>query len=307
MDRRDFLKISGAAAAGLACSDLLAMPGKTSPSPQGPGEKMKGYFTLLQITSVKDTICCSYLFRTSGGKVIMVDGGFAHEHENLRQKIVEAGGTVDIWFITHPHDDHMGAFAEIMSDLRGIKIKKVVYSRCTDEVLRAETWAPQNFDLAKGYYKVLESITEGTDIIDLHTTGGRFDIDGIGIKVLGVSNPEFLNNSYNNNSMILRFWDRKKSVIILGDAGEECGDKAMAAYPEWFVCDYLQMAHHGQNGCTRAFYDKTGFRACLWPTPSWVWEPTINWINTRDVRRWVEEKGVTENHVSCLEKDWMLK
>jgi len=312
MDRRNFFKIAGLGAASIAATGLIELPAEASPAQgkaENPKQKMKGHFSMMQISSTRDTICCSYLFRTAGGKVIMVDGGFEFEADNLRQKISEAGGTVDIWFITHPHQDHMGAFSEILRDKRGIAIRKVVYSRCTDEVLKAETWAPQNETDAKRYYKILSEVTEGTDILDLHTTGGRFDIDGIGIKVLGVANPDFLNESYNNNSMIIKFWDDSKSVLILGDAYKECGERVLASYPEWLDCDYIQMAHHGQNGCTRHFYDTVKFRACCWPTPSWVWDPDpkYTWINTPEVRQWIKEKGITENHVSCFEKDWVLK
>ena len=308
MDRRNFLKVTGVAAAGLATNEVWGKSDKEAKAvKESPKEKMKGYFTLRQISSVKDTIGNSYIIRTGGGKVIVIDGGFEHEQENLRKWIAEVGNVVDMWFITHPHQDHMGAFSEILADRRGMVIKKVIFSRCTDEVLKAETWSPQNEVDAKRYYKVIDTVTEGTDIIDIHTTGGRFDIDGVGIKVLGVANPELTMNSYNNNSIIIRIWDRKKSVVILGDAGIECGDKALAAYREWLDCDYLQMAHHGQSGCSREFYDTINFRACLWPTPSWVWEPTVDWIKTREVRQWMDEKGIKEHHVSCLEPDWLLE
>lgn len=43
--------------------------------------------------------------------------------------------------------------------------------------------------------------------------------------------------------------------------------------------------------------------------PSWVWEPGENrtWLQTYDTRRWMDEKGITEHHVSCLETDWVLE
>ncbi|MCQ2143688.1 MAG: MBL fold metallo-hydrolase [Bacteroidales bacterium] len=310
MRRRDFMKISGLSALGMAVMGTAGLGGCT-PSGKGPmgvprGERMKGHFTLRQLTSVTDTIGNSYILQTAGGKVIVIDGGFETEAENLRGWIAKYGGVVDLWFITHPHQDHMGAFSEILKDKQGITVRKVIYSRCTDEVLKAETWAPENETDARRYYSVLDHVTEGTDILDLHTTGGRFDIDGIGIKVLGVANPTFLKESYNNNSMIIKFWDDTKSLLILGDAYVDCGNQALEKYPEWLDSDYIQMAHHGQNGCSKEFYDQVNFRVCLWPTPSWVWEPTIEWINTRDVRAWVEAKGITENHVSCLEPDWFL-
>lgn len=35
------------------------------------------------------------------------------------------------------------------------------------------------------------------------------------------------------------------------------------------------MAHHGQNGYDKEFYEKAQFRACLWPTPSWVYNNDV--------------------------------
>lgn len=31
------------------------------------------------------------------------------------------------------------------------------------------------------------------------------------------------------------------------------------------------------------------------------------WLKTYDTHRWMEEKGITEHHVSCLETDWTLQ
>jgi Predicted hydrolase (metallo-beta-lactamase superfamily) len=315
MDRRIFLKATGAAAVGMAAarllkateSDALAAEACTwgKKGKADSEDRKKGHFTLKQLTSVTDTIGNSYILRTSGGKVIVIDGGFETEQENLRANIAAEGNHVDLWFITHPHQDHMGAFNEILKDRRGIVIDRIIYSRLPDDFLDYEK---ANAEDARNYYKTIDSVTEGTDILNLHRTGGRFDIDGIGIMVLGVSNPEYKKNPYNNSSMIIRFWDKDKSVVILGDSGIECGNKALAEYPEQLNCDYMQMAHHGQNGCSEEFYKAVNFRACLWPTPSWVWEPAPQHghLKTRETRRWMDEKGIKEHHVSCQEKDWAL-
>ena len=70
MDRRSFIKVSGAAAAGLAVSGC---------APKLSGDGKAGHFSLMQISSATDTIGESYLMKTTGGKVIMVDGGFASD------------------------------------------------------------------------------------------------------------------------------------------------------------------------------------------------------------------------------------
>ena len=305
MKRRDFIKVSGAAAAGLAlagCAPTITNWSKRDEELYGP--RKDGHFSLMQISSATDTIGNSYHLRTAGGKVIMMDGGFATDVPKLRKKLSEAGNHVDLWFISHPHEDHMEALATILADPQGITIDKVIHSRLADAFLDNE---PESGDNARGYYRVLDNTKERTDIINLHRPMQRFDIDGIGILVLTVDHPEFKSGHFNNQSIIIRVWDAVKSVVFLGDAEEECGGAALRECREYLDCDYLQMAHHGQSGVSEEFYKTINFRACLWPTPSWVWEPGDNtWLKTYDTRRWMEEKGITEHHVSCLEEDWTL-
>ena len=306
MDRRDFLRVGAASAAA------LAFPGAVQAAPRGnvagpDGDRMRGHFSMTQISSVLNTHGNAYLFRTRGGKVVMVDGGFEAEAGHVRELLWKAGNHVDLWFISHPHRDHMGAFDEILKDPQGISVDKVVYSRVPDSYLDLEGEA----GYARGYYRTLDSLPAGsTDVVNLHNTGQRFDIDGIGIKVLGVSNPEIRVNPYNNQSVVIRLWDDSKSVVLLGDAGIEAGDKLLASpHRAWLDCDYMQMAHHGQSGCSEAFYKAVDFRACLWPAPMWLWEPAPQHahLKTRETRRWMDEKGITEHHVACLEVDWVLE
>ena len=69
MDRRDFIKISGAAAAGLALTGCAPRAGAWSQRDEELfGPKKTGHFSLMQISSVEDTIGNSYLLRTSAGR-----------------------------------------------------------------------------------------------------------------------------------------------------------------------------------------------------------------------------------------------
>ena len=303
MDRRDFIKVSGAAAAGLALSGC-APAGWSKRDTELFGPRQKGHFSLTQISSATDTIGESYLMKTKGGKVIMVDGGFASDVEKLRGHLSKAGNHVDRWFITHPHKDHMEALATILKDPQGITVDRVIYSRLPDEFLDCE---PGSADHARGYYRALDDCMDGTDFINVHTPGQRFDIDGVGIMILSVADMGIETRHFNEQSMIIRMWDDTKSVVFLGDAEVGRGERVLARYKEYLDCDYLQVAHHGQSGCSEEFYKSIHFRACLWPTPSWVWEPGENtWLKTLDTRRWMDEIGITEHHVSCLEEDWTL-
>lgn len=96
-----------------------------------------------------------------------------------------------------------------------------------------------------------------------------------------------------------------KKTIFLGDAGVEEGQKMLAMYAGTgkLKADYVQMAHHGQNGVERDFYEAVAPTGCFWCTPRWLWENdagkgynTHGW-KTIIVRGWMEELGVRENYV----------
>ena len=128
----------------------------------------------------------------------------------------------------------------------------------------------------------------------------EFEIDGVNFKILSEQNPEFAQrNPYNNSSMVVKMWDSEKSFIFLGDLGVEGGQKLLdSQYAGDLECDYLQMAHHGQAGCDKKFYETVKFRACLWPSPTWVYNAEMGQLRTAEVRGWIKELGITEHYVS---------
>ena len=58
------------------------------------------------------------------------------------------------------------------------------------------------------------------------------------------------------------------------------------------------MAHHGQNGVDRSFYEAVDPEICLWPTPQWVWENRGGQLKTLEVREWIKELGVKKNMIA---------
>ena len=315
MDRRDFIKMSGGALAGAllyGCSkpapveeEKNYIKASTADSFTDHAEPQKpAYFSLTQMTSATNKIGNSYILVTGNGKVIVMDGGLPTDEVRLRTKLRSIGNHVDAWFISHPHGDHVGALLPILESREGIIIDTIYHSRLNSALLSQESGARNQYALP--FYVALAHQTE-TKVVDVQQTGQVYTIDGVTIKVLGIANKEIIVNAFNNSSMILKVSDATKSVLFLGDAGEECGQKVLAAYPDDLNCDYIQMAHHGQQGCDETFYKTVNFRACLWPTPSWLWAATeSSEYKTWQTRKWISEKGITENHVSCLETDWKL-
>ena len=322
MKRRDFLKVAGRSFAGLAIAPTLlescGEKGGSPDVPEVPVDKPTGHFSLWQLTSASDTIGNSYVLKTREGNLIVIDGGMENngDAEKLRGYIKSKGGNkVKAWWLSHPHGDHIGAFMKITSDLQGIQIENIYYSELTGGALTCEGSGGKN-TCEKLYARIAELAAGGTNAINLQTTGARYDMDGIFIKVLGVQNPELTAGytgcgPFNDQSVIVRFEDDSKSVVFLGDAGEGCGTKAITKYAKYLNCDYLQMAHHGQRGVRESFYRNIDFKHCLWPTPKWLWEAkegNASGYATWQTRAWMDAKGIpAENHhVAWRDIDWYL-
>lgn len=306
LSRREFLRSVAVTAGSLALASVSA-DAKVDVSRQWQSKK-KSSFTMWQIPSHKNTIGNSYVFRTSEGKIIVMDGGFPQEEFFMRGFLASLGNEVEAWFISHPHDDHMGTLNEILKNPQDLKIKTVYHSRVVEDVIKAE----KDCEAAcRDWYNTIDHCTT-SKIVDIQQPGEVFHYDGMNLKILSVAN-EFTQNAYNNSSMIMRVWDKRKSIVFLGDAGVECGNKALASpYRDDLDCEYLQMAHHGQNGCDEAFYRSIRFRTCLWSTPLWVWNNDqgkgydTGILNTIKTRNWMDKLQIKEHHVSCLEGLYQL-
>ncbi len=65
----------------------------------------------------------------------------------------------------------------------------------------------------------------------------------------------------------------------------------------------MQIAHHGQNGVTKQFYEAVNPKGCLWGTPDWLWNNDIGQgynthsYKTIEVRGWMTELGVKEHYI----------
>ena len=131
-------------------------------------------------------------------------------------------------------------------------------------------------------------------------------IDDLNVQILGVKNPEIVENAGNEQSMVIKFQTPQSSLLILGDTGVNSSEKLLNTQKEKLNCDIVQMAHHGQSGATKELYTVVSPKICLWPTPAWLWDNdpgtgynTGNW-KTIETRKWMEELGVQQNYV---EKD----
>jgi len=245
----------------------------------------------------------SYVIHTSKGKIIAIDGGTRGDAPYLKAFIKRLGGEVEAWFITHPHSDHCDALTEILTNPDGIGIKRLYAS--LPDVNWVRKYEPNG---AGDIIALNDAMKKAGKCFNEMQPGELLEFDGVSIEVLAVKNPEIHPNALNNSSAVLRLKDSEKSVLFLGDLGPEGGEKLLKTrFKDQLQSEYVQMAHHGQNGVTEDFYRVVRPSCCLWPTPDWLWDNNSGggkgsgpW-KTLEVRAWMEALQVRMNMVTSVD------
>ena len=242
----------------------------------------------------------------SEGKTAVIDGGAFGDERQLKELLLKLGGHVDAWFFTHPHHDHIGAFYKILKKPDGISIDRIYHHfPSLNELKKYGSRHDGEIALWEGLYSKFDAMP--SDTVQVVNAGDIIELGDVRISVLRVFNDEILANFVNNSSTVYRIDGEKASVLILGDLGSEGGDEVMAKCPrEALLTDYTQMAHHGQGGVKREFYEYISPKCCIWPSPDWLWDnddgegfDTGPWQTVR-TREWMDALGVTEH---IIEKD----
>ena len=257
---------------------------------------------LTQLSDHSTRQMMGYILKTKNNKIIVIDGGTTDDTENLIKQINKHGGKVDAWFLTHLHDDHLGAFSNIANDEQ-IQIEKIYCS------FNEYSWYEEN-ELARAEFskQILEILKQDNikDKVEEVSLNQNINIDDIKIEILGIRNPEITENAGNEQSMVVKFDTGKTTFLVLGDTGIKSSEKLLKTQKEKLKSDIVQMAHHGQNGATKELYEQINPTICMWPTPEWLWNNDSGegkgsgpW-KTLETRQWIEELKVKKNYV---EKD----
>lgn len=254
---------------------------------------------------------------------------------------------VDALFITHYHVDHIGAalnmlmnrhlygdigFKNVYYDFEGApgnttSNEWTVYGRVFDEYVKWGTGA------GAGKYTGAETDTNviyadvswqnryGACIKNIISpkTGVIYTTKNGAVTIKSLNRAKFdcANNPENNSTVVYKMETynandvQKESVLFLGDLGDY-GDTLMQDanfLAEMRTCRVVQMAHHGQGGTSKAFYQAIDdIRICLYPAPDWLfdvydsnsWHAGLGDINligtagyaTLTTRAWMREMGV---------------
>lgn len=279
-------------------AQMVQMPA-ASPASATVSSEASGTGELWMLGSTAGAQNLSIVIKSSHGKLIVVDGGWEADADKLSSLILQRGGKVDAWLITHPHEDHVGALCAILNDSsRKIKIDKIYCSLATPDWYRQVS--PTGAGIADQLLNAFTKLPVGT-VTNNIGRGTEINIDDVNIRVLN-NRGVYTYNGVNNSSLVYKIRVSGQSILILGDLAYDGGkDLIKTCTAAELKSDIVQMAHHGQQGVDQDAYALIAPTTCLWPSPAWLWN-NDNGGGTGSgpwgiltTRAWMDALGVKDN------------
>ena len=177
------------------------------------------------------------------------------------------GGKVDAWILTHPHQDHIGAFNAIYSDLQGIELKEVYTVDMPSPKLCQE----------RSHW---DSVDTYNDFLDLNVKNLKYVYPGDELNICGLKvdiynaydeHVKELSQDYlNDGSMMFKVQGEKSSMLFCADVGKAMSDYLLDTWGEKLKADYIQMGHHGNGGLLKDFYEEVSPKLAFFDAPDWL-------------------------------------
>ena len=206
------------------------------------------------------------IYNASKG-LIVIDGGWTDDAAYVRDILNELGGNVDAWILTHPHQDHIGAFNLLYTELEGITVKTIytVDMATPEECLNVASW-----DSVDAYNDFLSLNVPNLEYL---YAGDKLDICGLKFKVLNTydDNVKNLSRDYlNDGSMMFKVTNQTESMLFCADVGISMSDFLLNKWGNELQADYLQMAHHGFGGLNDNLYQTVNPKIAFFDAPDWL-------------------------------------
>lgn len=250
--------------------------------------KKKNFFEKSEIIIPKNQTeaqSLSIIVKDDKNGLTIFDGGRIEDADYLKSIIIENGGKVNYWFLTHIHDDHIGALYKILNDkMYDIEIKNLCYNFADFDWYYSKMGNDAGIltlfeNALSKYISDIPEDKKSSHFINVQkklAQGENFTNGNISVTVL--------NNMYkldsdpiNNTSIVYKIDIEDKSMIILGDLGYAGSTKLLSDQTAMNLhSDILVMSHHGQNGGSENLYIVIDPKIVIWPTTKRIYENSDN-------------------------------
>ena len=256
----------------------------------------------------------SVVVENKNSELVIFDGGRIADAEFLVNFINEKGGVVDYWFITHIHDDHLGALYEICDKFYyDIKIKNICYNfppfNWFYERVGNDAGSMLVFEDGVEKYKNYHNEEKSDFKVNVYYSiqkNDLFEIDDIKIKIM---NNKYLidDDCINNSSVVYKVYIEDKTMIVLGDLAYEGSIAFEKEYQNniELKTDIVVMSHHGQSGADKSLYEKISPAYALWPTTDKIYNNSNDKYKTNEVKKWMEDIGAV--NITTIEYNQILQ
>lgn len=224
-------------------------------------------YRLYQIDMNEDAGGLGYVLKLPEGGLVVFDGGYEGDGPKIHDFIVQHGGVVNAWILTHPHYDHIGAFLYCMTEAsEDIEVQSVYYSPFTKEFFEEGRYKEDELEYEALRFDEFEEIRQKAKDISFVpvSRGDRIQIENLMMECLSGFLPEV--RDVNENSLVLRVEMNGVSMLVTGDITEKTVDRMVSFLGEenekWDV-DFLQIPHHGYIGTGDRLYELTRPRFTL--------------------------------------------
>lgn len=267
---------------------------------------------LTMLTNQSTGQMMSFLLKTSGGSLIVIDGGRWEDGDHLFEQIREQGGHVSAWLLSHTHTDHVGALLKLLQSQAegtdmGITVDRFYYN-----------FAPLEWYMVHetGDLGTAGSILSQLDALpqEQKQTVERGDVITVDDVTVTVMNDRYEPDADtvgerdgNDASIAYRMEVNGLSILFLGDLQTIGGDLLLEqAGAEALKSDIVQMAHHGQHGVSEEVYQAIDPDICLWPTPDWLWANEDGSYETTQTQEWMKALEV-KRHYCIKDGDQVIR
>lgn len=192
---------------------------------------------------------------TAGGKSILIDAGEKEYGGRVVSFIRDKGiERLDYIIATHPHADHIGGMAEVVSE---IGAEKIIVPRLPDDTVPT----------TRVYENFLKAVKNGGMKLTAAKAGTVYDIsdiDGIPVKMTIVSPEDDADfDDLNDFSVCVRIDFNRISWLLTGDLSEE-GENALISSGRDIDVTAYKVGHHGSaTSSTDRFLKKVTPRLCV--------------------------------------------
>ncbi|MBO7296091.1 MAG: MBL fold metallo-hydrolase, partial [Clostridia bacterium] len=158
--------------------------------------------TVHMLKSITNIQMMSFVITTEDDKVIVIDGGWPQDMPYLVEYLQGLTGLekpcVHAWILTHPHNDHIRGFIELMEgNPDALDVEKIYYNFPSAQFIAREDLDNSAAEL----YRILPLIAHKCCIV---SGGDEMDVGEAHFEFFYSPDSEFNRNVSNNASLIFR-------------------------------------------------------------------------------------------------------